>query len=114
MYDEQSLQGLGSKIKLLRTLHHVNQQQLAKQLGISQTHMSNIEAGRVSVNLRLLMRIANLFECKLDDIISGSFSIEEEVEASAEPEENYSAEEVRLLLNILQVGKKTGARQGRG
>lgn len=55
MYNEQSLQGIGSKIKLLRTLRQVNQQQLAKQLGISQTHMSNIEAGRVSVNLRLLM-----------------------------------------------------------
>lgn len=46
MYNEQSLQGIGSKIKLLRTLRQVNQQQLAKQLGISQTHMSNIEAGR--------------------------------------------------------------------
>ena len=104
MYNEQSLQGIGSKIKLLRTLRQVNQQQLAKQLGISQTHMSNIEAGRVSVNLRLLMRVANLFECKLDDIISGSFSIEE-VEASAVQEESYSAEEVRLLLKILQVSK---------
>ncbi|WP_307760652.1 helix-turn-helix domain-containing protein [uncultured Phascolarctobacterium sp.] len=104
MYDEKSLQGIGNKIKQLRTLHQVNQQQLAKQLGISQTHMSNIEAGRVSVNLRLLMRVANLFECKLDDIISGSFSIEE-VEASAVQEESYSAEEVRLLLKILQVSK---------
>ena len=104
MYDEKSLQGIGNKIKQLRTLHQVNQQQLAKQLGISQTHMSNIEAGRVSVNLCLLMRVANLFECKLDDIISGSFSIEE-VEASAVQEESYSAEEVRLLLKILQVSK---------
>ena len=104
MYDEKILQGIGNKIKQLRTLHQVNQQQLAKQLGISQTHMSNIEAGRVSVNLRLLMRVANLFECKLDDIISGSFSIEE-VEASTVQEESYSAEEVRLLLKILQVSK---------
>ena len=106
MYNEQSLQGIGSKIKLLRTLRQVNQQQLAKQLGISQTHMSNIEAGRVSVNLRLLMRVANLFECKLDDIISGSFSIEE-VEASAVQEESYSAEEVRLLLKVLQISKNS-------
>ena len=105
MYDEKSLQSIGTNIKLLRTLRRVNQQQLAKQLGISQTHMSNIEAGRVSVNLRLLMRIANLFECKLDDIISGSFSIEEEVATSAEPDESYSADEVRLLLKVLQVSK---------
>lgn len=43
----------------------------------------------------------------LDDIISGSFSIEEEVESSAEPEENYSAEEVRLLLKVLQISKNS-------
>ncbi|WP_293725693.1 helix-turn-helix transcriptional regulator [uncultured Phascolarctobacterium sp.] len=105
MYNEQSLEGLGTNIKLLRTLRKVTQQQLAKQLGISQTHMSNIEGGRVSVNLRLLMRIANLFECRLDDIISGAFSTEEGVAASAVPDECYSAEEVRLLLKMLQLTK---------
>ena len=106
MYDEKSLQGIGNKIKLLRTLHKVNQQQLAKQLGISQTHMSNLEGGRVSVSLRLLMRIANLFACRLDDIISGEFSTDGELSASAVPEECYSAEEVRLLLKMLQLNKK--------
>ena len=105
MYDEKSLQGIGNNIKLLRTLHRVTQQQLAKQLGISQTHMSNLEGGRVTVNLRLLMRIANLFECRLDDIISGVFNNEGELAASAVPEECYSAEEVRLLLKMLQIAK---------
>lgn len=105
MYDEKSLQGIGTKIKLLRTLRRVSQQQLAKQLGISQTHMSNIEGGRVSVNLRLLMRIANLFACRLDDIISGDFNTEGESAAGAVPEEGYSADEVRLLLKMLQLTK---------
>ena len=107
MYDEKSLQGIGHSIKLLRTLHKVSQQSLAQELGISQTHMSNIESGRVAVTLRLLMRVANLFACSLDDIISSSFSIEEEVAAaaSAVQEESYSAEEVRLLLKMLQVSK---------
>ena len=105
MYNEQSLEGLGTNIKLLRTLRKVTQQQLAKQLGISQTHMSNIEGGRVSVNLRLLMRIANLFECRLDDIISGAFSTEGDLAASAVPDESYSVDEVRLLLKMLQLTK---------
>lgn len=101
MYDEKSLQGIGNSIKLLRTLHKVSQQELAQSLGISQTHMSNIENGRVAVNLRLLMRVANLFKCKLDDIISGTFPDEEEMAAETAAE-NYSAEEVRLLLKVLQ------------
>ena len=104
MYDEKSLQGIGNNIKLLRTLHKVSQQSLARQLGISQTHMSNIENGRVAVNLRLLLRAANLFKCKLDDIISGTFPDEEEMAAETAAE-SYSAEEVRLLLKVLQVTK---------
>lgn len=67
--------------------------------------MSNIEGGRVSVNLRLLMRIANLFACRLDDIISGDFNTEGEAAAGAVPEEGYSADEVRLLLKMLQLQK---------
>ncbi|CAK7029064.1 helix-turn-helix transcriptional regulator [Phascolarctobacterium sp.] len=100
MYDEKSLQGIGNKIKLLRTLRRVSQQQLAKQLGISQTHMSNIEGGRVSVNLRLLMRIANLFECRLDDIIS-AFN---EIGSQCSTRQCWR-EEVRLLLKMLQLTK---------
>ena len=69
-YDENSLNGLGVNIKMFRTVNHISQGELAKQLGISQTHMSNIEHGRVLVNLRLLMRIANIFKCKLDDFFA--------------------------------------------
>jgi putative transcriptional regulator len=100
VYDEKSLQGIGNKIKLLRTLHKISQQELSQQLGVSQTHLCNIENGRVVVNLRLLMRAANLFKCKLDDIISGTFPNEEERAAGS-----YSSEEVRLLLKMLQVSK---------
>ena len=104
MYDEKSLQGIGNKIKLLRTLHKISQQELSQQLGVSQTHLCNIENGRVVVNLRLLMREANLFKCKLDDIISGTFPNEEERAAEAAAG-SYSSEEVRLLLKMLQVSK---------
>ena len=112
MYDEKSLQGIGNKIKLLRTLHKISQQELSQQLGVSQTHLCNIENGRVVVNLRLLMRAANLFKCKLDDIISGTFPNEEERAAEAAAG-SYSSEEVRLLLKMLQVSsilKKWGCR----
>lgn len=67
MYDENNLQELGINIKLLRARYKINQYELAQALEISQTHMSNIESGRVQINLRLLLRAANFFHCKLDD-----------------------------------------------
>ena len=111
MYDENSLNGLGVNIKMFRTVNHISQGELAKQLGISQTHMSNIEHGRVLVNLRLLMRIANIFKCKLDDF----FAPPGAAASTAEPppqEQHYSAEDIGILLQIVQATKKTVRQQG--
>ena len=52
MYDENNLQELGINIKLLRARYKINQYELAQALEISQTHMSNIESGRVQLLLR--------------------------------------------------------------
>ena len=54
MYDEKCLLRIGSNIKLLRSVRQLNQHQLAERLGISQTHLSNIECCRVAVNFRVL------------------------------------------------------------
>ena len=43
---------IGQNIKIMRIRKGVTQSELAKKLGISQTHMSNLEHGRVSVNLK--------------------------------------------------------------
>lgn len=40
---------IGQNIKIMRIRKGVTQSELAKKLGISQTHMSNLEHGRVSV-----------------------------------------------------------------
>lgn len=51
MYDEKCLLRIGSNIKLLRSVRQLNQHQLAERLGISQTHLSNIEHNNVLVSL---------------------------------------------------------------
>lgn len=43
MYDEKCLQQLGNNIKFLRAACQLSQRELAKRIGISQTHLSNIE-----------------------------------------------------------------------
>ena len=110
MYNENSLSSVGVNIKMFRTANHVSQGELAKSLGISQTHMSNIEHGRVLVNLRLLMRMANIFQCKLDDFFTPPG---EAFGSSDQPEaENYTAEDIGILLQIVQATKKTVRAQG--
>ena len=54
MYDESCLPRIGSNIKILRSTCLFKQQQFAERIGISQTHLSNIEHNNVQVSLKLL------------------------------------------------------------
>lgn len=128
MYDESCLLSIGSNIRLLRSTCRLKQQQFAERIGISQTHLSNIEHNNVQVSLKLLVRSANVLGCSLETLLDRKaaaewapvhgLEIDEQaagaksksvfeniVVAETDEQEQYSLEEVRLLLKLLQVGK---------
>ena len=128
MYDESCLPRIGSNIRLLRGACQFNQQQFAERIGISQTHLSNLEHNHAQISLKLLLRIANVFECLLETLLdSKAAALWVEANCAGEAEqaqaeksdsdtitsaaaetdgqEQYSLEEVRLLLKLLQLGK---------
>jgi transcriptional regulator with XRE-family HTH domain len=127
MYDEKCLLRIGSNIKLLRSVRQLNQHQLAERLGISQTHLSNIEHNNVLVSLKLLVRSANVLGCTLETLLDRKAAAEwaqahdaeadeqaagakskrfpETAAAETDEQEKYSLEEVRLLLKLLQLSK---------
>ena len=128
MYDESCLLSIGSNIRLLRSTCQLKQQQFAERIGISQTHLSNIEHNNVQVSLKLLVRSANVLGCSLETLLdrkaaaewapvhglevdeqaAGAKSksvFENIVVAETDEQEQYSLEEVRLLLKLLQLGK---------
>lgn len=59
---------IGTAIKLRRIQKGISQIKLAKQLGVSQTHLSNAENGRVMLSLKLLLKLKEYFNCSLDDL----------------------------------------------
>ena len=128
MYDESCLLSIGSNIRLLRSTCRLKQQQFAERIGISQTHLSNIEHNNVQVSLKLLVRSSNVLGCSLETLLdrkaaaewapvhglevdeqaAGAKSksvFENIVVAETDEQEQYSLEEVRLLLKLLQLGK---------
>ena len=126
MYDESWLPRIGSHIRLLRGACQFNQQQFAERIGISQTHLSNIEHNNVQVSLKLLVRSANVLDCTLETLLNRkaaaewaqahdaeadeqagakSNSVPETAAAETDEQEQYSLEEVRLLLKLLQLSK---------
>ena len=126
MYDEKCLPRICSNIRLLRMARQLSQQELAQRIDVSQTHLSNLEHNHAQISLKLLLRIANVFECPLETLLDRKAAAlwaeancaEEAEQAQAEKsdsdrstaaetdgQEQYSLEEVRLLLKLLQAGK---------
>lgn len=64
---------IGKNIRLMRIRHGISQSELAQRLDVSQTHMSNLEHGRVSVSLRVLLRLAHFFKCSVDTLLGSLF-----------------------------------------
>ncbi|MCC8158331.1 MAG: helix-turn-helix domain-containing protein [Phascolarctobacterium sp.] len=109
MYDEKCLARIGSNIRFLRMACQVSQQDMAERIGISQTHLSNLEHNHSSVNLKLLLRIANVLECPLEIFLDTNAALDwgkEQAEKAATeqevPTEAYTLEEVQRLLQLLR------------
>ena len=57
------------EIKVRRIRNGITQTEFAKFLGVSQTHLSNVESGRGMLSLKLLLKIKRRFVCTLDEIV---------------------------------------------
>ena len=109
MYDEKCLARIGSNIRFLRAACQLSQQELAKRIGISQTHLSNIERSHVNINLKLLLSIANTVGCTLETLVDTRSALDwrqEQAENGVTKQEAYTLEEVRQLLQLLRLSKQ--------
>mgnify|MGYP002104922665 FL=1 len=86
---------------------------MAERIGISQTHLSNLEHNHSSVNLKLLLRIANVLECPLEIFLDTNAALDwgkEQAEKAATeqdaPAEAYTLEEVQRLLQLVRLSNK--------
>lgn len=93
---------IGQNIRLMRIRSGISQSELAQRMEVSQTHMSNLEHGRVSVSLKVLLRLAQYFKCSVDTLL-GSV-----VQSHITPEvkhDGYNLEDLALLLRVLKQKK---------
>jgi transcriptional regulator with XRE-family HTH domain len=109
VYDEKCLKNIGGNIRFLRMACQVSQQELAQRIDVSQTHLSNLERNHVNVNLKLLLRIANVLECPLEVFLDTQAALDwgkEQAEKTASEQEEitetYTLEEVRQLLQHMR------------
>lgn len=108
MYDENCLLHIGSNIKLMLLACGISQMKLAQQVGISQTHLSNVERDRALLSLKLLLRTANILGCQLEHLLNTDAAVEwvGHKTTGNKGEQCYSLEEVQLLLQTLRFSRK--------
>lgn len=77
---------------------------VAQTLGISQTHLSNMECGRVKFSLKQLLRLANLFDCQLECFFDPRQAANVAVGGTGQ-DKRYTQSDMELLLTLV---KKSG------
>lgn len=65
---------IGLKIKERRLTVGITQEQIANELEVNPSHISNIECGRSNPSLSALIKIANILECSVDYFIGGEYT----------------------------------------
>ncbi|MCC8159647.1 MAG: helix-turn-helix domain-containing protein [Phascolarctobacterium sp.] len=60
---------IGEAIKIKRIQKRITQTHMAELLGISQTHLSNAESGRVMLSLKIFFRVRDILGCTLSELL---------------------------------------------
>lgn len=59
---------MNNRIEEIRKQKGINQDELAKTLGVSRQTISSLERGRYNPSITLAHKIAKLFELKIEDV----------------------------------------------
>ena len=70
MNEQQLFIKIGDKIKELRELKNLSQQDLAALCNLEKSNMSRIEAGRTNLTIKTLFKISNALKVPLKDLVS--------------------------------------------
>lgn len=99
---------IGNKIRSLRTLKELSQENVAEMLGISVTAYSKIERGETDVQLSRLNQIAKAFKVSIEEILNFGDKISKCFNGSAIGNNNIiSNNEQTLLIELERLRTKT-------
>ena len=98
---------IGKRIKIARIKANLTQEKLAEQVGISPTHLSNIETGTTRVSLSTMVCLANALSVTMDDLLCDNLvkarvQFERDIEAILA---DCDALEIRIIKDMVHALK---------
>lgn len=99
---------IGQKIRAIRKVRNLSQEQLAEKVWISTTHMSHIETGATKLSLPVLVDLANVLEVGTDEILgtnvhSAKTEISDSVRAVLD---SCTSQQARVIEEIVITAKR--------
>lgn len=94
---EEKLQALSERIRVLRLTKNLRQKEVAERIGMSQSNLSNIEAGRCQITLRNLFILQNVLGCRMCDF----FEEIDKAENKRQERPEIKIEDLRSLLSLI-------------
>ena len=91
---------IGTRVKMLRITKGISQTELAKQIGVTQTHLSNIENGRAGLTILNLIKLHDALNTPIS-----SFFEDIEGKPQEEKKSEVTLEDLTELLHLLKAGK---------
>ena len=69
MDDKEFLKALGLKIKILRTLKEVSQDDISNAIGVDKSYFSKLERGLANPSILYLRSLANYFDVNIENLL---------------------------------------------
>ena len=93
---------LGRRVKFLRMNKNISQTNMAEMIGLSQTNLSNMEAGRTAITLQNIFKMREVLGCKMADFFV-DFDGDENVEhRSADTNNSIELEDAIKILKLFK------------
>ena len=93
---------LGHRVKFLRMNKNISQTNMAEMIGLSQTNLSNMEAGRTAITLQNIFKMREVLGCKMADFFV-DFDGDENVEhRSADTNNSIELEDAIKILKLFK------------
>ena len=104
---ELDYKAIGKRIKIARIKADLTQEKLSEMVGVSPTHLSNIETGTTRVSLNAIVSIANALNITSDDLLCDSV-----IKAKVQFEQDIAlvledCDEVRVIRDMAAATKET-------
>ena len=93
---------IGTRVKMIRITKHISQTALAKEIGVTQTHLSNIENGRAGLTISNLIKLHQVMQCPISEFF---VDIEEQAPKVA-ADSDITLEDIVELAKMLKKNRE--------